>query len=397
MNYRFPEKVNWNARNLILEVAEKGQTIPGFISLAMGNPAEEAIPVELIRACAAEVLAEDPIGLLQYGPMAGDADLLRWVKDRMVHGKGCAAEGNQVILLSGSGKGLGLMPRTMCQEGDEVYCDAFCFLNTPASVRNVGAIPVGIPSDDQGMIPEALEERAKSGKGKYIYLIPNFHNPMGITIPLERRKELYEVAAKYDLLIYEDDPYGDIRFAGEPVPSFKSMDTDGRVVYAGSFSKTLSAGLRVGFLYAPDGLIRKFAAVKSADGQEPMLNQRIISRCLSKLDFNEYLKSISQIYGRKCALMAESLRQHCSPRCRVLVPEGGLFIWVEMPADVDMDAVNDAVIDAGVGVVRSAAFAVDESEPGHAFCLNFSALPDDKIARGAEIFGRVTRQFCDKI
>ena len=140
MNYRFPEKVNWNARNLILEVAEKGRTIPGFISLAMGNPAEEAIPVELIRACAAEVLAEDPIGLLQYGPMAGDADLLRWVKDRMVHGKGCAAEGNQVILLSGSGKGLGLMPRTMCQEGDEVYCDAFCFLNTPASVRNVGVM-----------------------------------------------------------------------------------------------------------------------------------------------------------------------------------------------------------------------------------------------------------------
>lgn len=396
MNYRIPEKLNRNTRNLILEVVEKGRTIPGFISLAMGNPAEETIPAALIQECAAEVFAEDPIALLQYGPMVGDADLIRWVKDRMVNAKGCAAEGNQVILLAGSGKGLGLMPRTLCDVGDEAYCDAFCFPNAPASIRNVGAKAIGIPGDDQGMIPEALEERAKSGKGKYIYLIPNFHNPMGITIPLQRRKDLYEVAAKYDLMIYEDDPYGEIRFAGEPVPSFKSMDTDGRVVYAGSFSKSLSAGLRAGFLYAPDGLAKKLAAVKVADGQEPLLNQKIVSRCLSKLDFDEYLKSVSQVYGRKCSLMARSLEEHCSKRCRILVPEGGMFIWVEMPEDVDIDAVSDAAISAGVGVVKSAAFAVDESNPGHAFRLNFSALPDDKIVQGVEIFGRVTREFCDQ-
>lgn len=395
MKYRVPERLNRNTRNLILEVAEKGRSIPGFISLAMGNPAEEAIPADLIRTCMEEVMAEDLVGLLQYGPMSGDAALMEWVKNRLVGDKGCAPEGNRVILLSGSGKGLSLIARTLCQEGDEAYCDDFCFMNATANMRNVGAAAVGIPGDDQGMIPEALEERARSGKGKYIYLIPNFHNPMGITIPLQRRKDLYEVARRYDLVIYEDDPYGDIRFAGEPVPSFKSLDTDGRVVYAGSFSKTLSAGLRVGYLYAPEGLADKLAAVKTADGQEPLLNQRVIGRCLSKLDFNDYLASISRIYGRKCALMADTLRRSCSARCRILVPEGGLFIWVELPEGADMDAVNEAAIAAGVGVVPSAAFAVDETKPGHAFRLNFSALPDEKIVRGAEIFGEVTQRFCD--
>lgn len=395
MKYRVPERLNRNTRNLILEVAEKGRSIPGFISLAMGNPAEEAIPADLIRTCMEEVMAENLVGLLQYGPMSGDAALMEWVKNRLVSDKGCAPEGNRVILLSGSGKGLSLIARTLCQEGDEAYCDGFCFMNATANMRNVGAVAVGIPGDDQGMIPEALEERARSGKGKYIYLIPNFHNPMGITIPLQRRKDLYEVARRYDLVIYEDDPYGDIRFAGESVPSFKSLDTDGRVVYAGSFSKTLSAGLRVGYLYAPEGLTDKLAAVKTADGQEPLMNQRVIGRCLSKLDFNDYLASISGIYGRKCALMADTLRRSCSARCRILVPEGGLFIWVELPEEADMDAVNEAAIAVGVGVVPSAAFAVDETKPGHAFRLNFSALPDEKIVRGAEIFGEVTRRFCD--
>lgn len=394
MTYRFPGKIDGNTKNLILEVAEKGRGIPGFISFAMGNPARESIPADLLRRCAAEVFEEDPIGLLQYGPSAGDPSLIAWIQDRMVQKKGFPAGGNRVMLLSGSGKGLGLMPRTLCAEGDEAYCDAFCFPNATASMKNVGAVPVGIPMDDQGMIPEALEERARSGKGKYIYLIPNFHNPMGMTLPLQRRQDLYEVAAKYDLLIYEDDPYGEIRFAGEEIPAFKSMDRDGRVVYAGSFSKSLSAGLRVGWLYAEEELIRRFSVVKTADGQEPLLNQRIIAKCLGSMDFDRHLDAVRQIYGRKCRLMAEGLKTFCSPRCKVLVPEGGMFIWVTLPEDVDVDAVSDAVIQAGVGVVKSQAFAVDPGCPGHALRLNFSALPDEQIERGVEIFGRVTREFC---
>ena len=228
MRYRVPERLNRNTRNLILEVAEKGRSIPGFISLAMGNPAEEAIPVELTETETAVVARHSGT---EYQVPLSDIESAELLTERLASSRVAVR----------------------------------CFMNATANMRNVGAAAVGIPGDDQGMIPEALEERARSGKGKYIYLIPNFHNPMGITIPLQRRKDLYTVACKYDLVIYEDDPYGDIRFAGQPVPTFKSLDTDNRVVYAGSFSKTLSAGLRAGYLYAPEGLAGHLAAVKTAE------------------------------------------------------------------------------------------------------------------------------------
>lgn len=392
MNFNLPKKVQGNQVSLIRQVAEKGSAIPDFISFALGNPAKESIPVELIQECAREAFDENPMAVLQYGPMVGEAGLAAWIKERIIATKGCPAQGHKVMLLTGSGKALGFAARTFCEEGDEAFCDEFTFPNAYNSMKNAGAVPVGIPGDERGMLPDRLEKEAKRGKGKYIYLIPNFHNPMGITMPLQRRKEIYEIARKYNLLIYEDDPYGDIRFAGEAVPTIKSLDTDGRVIYVGSFSKTLSAGLRVGFLYAADELVKALAIVKGGDGQDPIFNQKIIAKCLNKMDYDEHLKKISGIYKRKCNLMAENLKKHCDPGCKILVPEGGMFIWIEMPEGVDMDAVSDAAIAAGVGVVKSEAFAADPSKPGHAFRLNFSACEDEAIIKGTEIFGRITRE-----
>ena len=393
MVYHFPEKVMGSQTSLIRDVAEKGRQIPGFISFALGNPAAESIPVALLQECAREVFEESPMGVLQYGPMTGDPKLLKWVEERVVAYKGAAREGNKGLLLTGSGKALGLVPRTLCAEGDEAYCDAFTFPNGFNSIRNVGAKAVGICGDEDGMLPDALAEAAKSGKGRYIYLIPNFQNPSGRTMSLARRKEIYEVAQRYDLIIYEDDPYGDIRFAGEEVPTFKSMDTDGRVLYVGSFSKTLSAGLRVGFVYGAEELIGKISKVKSADGQDPLFNQMIITKCLEKMDFDAHLKEISAVYGRKCKLMLDAMKEYCSPKCHIVEPEGGMFIWVEIPENVDINSLSDAAIKAGVGIVKSEAFATDPSTPGHAFRLNFSASKDEDIVRGIQILGRVTKEY----
>jgi len=394
LEYRVAKKLPPAKVNIILQVVAACQKIPGCISLAMGSPAVESIPVELMQEATQEVFAENPLALLQYGPMAGDAKLAEWIKNRVVTAKGASSEGNTVILLTGSGKALGLVPRTLCDEGDEVYMDEFTFPNAYGSVRNVGGIAVGIPMDEEGMLPEALEEAAKSGKGKYIYLIPNFQNPTGRTMSLDRRKAIYAIASKYDLLIYEDDPYGDVRFTGEEVPSFKSLDVDNRVLYVGSFSKTLSAGLRVGYIYGPAPVMQHIAAIRGADGQDPLFNQKIIMRCLEKMDFEEHLAKVRSIYGRKATLMHKALLEYCAKECRVEMPEGGMFAWVTMPEHIDMDTFAEEALQAGVAVVKSAAFAVDSNNPGHAFRLNFSAPTDEALVKGCEIFGKLTRKYC---
>ena len=393
MNYRFPQKVSENRLSLIRETADRGRAVPGFISFAMGNPAAETIPVDLISQSASEVLCEDPMSILQYGPATGDPKLLAWIKNRLVRCKDAPEKGNKVMLLAGSGKGLALVPRTLCTEGDAAFCDAFSYPNSFNCMRNAGVVPIGIPADEAGMIPELLEEKARQTPGKYLYLIPNFQNPTGRTMPLERRKEIYRIAQKYDLIIYEDDPYGEIRFRGEEIPSIKSLDTDGRVLYAGSFSKTLSAGLRVGFLYGPDALIDKLISVKDADGQDPLYSQKIIVRCLEKMDYDAHLKSISEVYARKCGLITRGLREHCPDVCRFSSPDGGMFVWVTLPEGTDVIRLNDALIGAGVGAVRSEAFSVMPEDPGHAFRLNFSAPSDTDIRKGTEIFGQTIRKY----
>ena len=394
MDYPYPEKAQLELKSLIRAVTEKGRNVPGFISFALGSPAPECIPVDLLRQAYQEVFEEDPLSVLAYGPQIGDEELRMWIRNYMAQRKGCKGSGDSVVMLTGSGRGLGLAPRTLCNDGDEVYLDLFTYPNATYAAHYQGAKPVAIEGDDDGMLPDKLEAAAKSGKGKLIYLIPNFQNPTGRTMSLDRRKAIYEIAKKYRLAIYEDDPYGEIRFAGEEIPSFKSFDTENLVIYAGSFSKILSAGLRVGFLFGPEDMMRKFTAVKNSDGQEPLYNQKIIMHALRKIDLDAHIQILRETYGRKCRLMADTLQRNCSSRCRILVPQGGMFLWVEIPEEIDIDALSDAMIAAGVGPVKSAAFTADLSIPGHAFRLNYSAPSEDDIVAGSEIFGRITRQFC---
>ena len=275
MSFSLPERVILKGPNFIREVFERGVGVPGFISFGIGNPAPEAIPVKVIEDAFDFIVHDNPMGLLQYGPMQGDARLAELTLQRLSKVHHMNLEGQGLIISNGAGQLLGLVPITVCEPGDEVYMDDYTFTSAINSVRNMGAKAVGIKTDEFGMIPSELEKAAQSGKGKYIYLIPNFQNPTGITMPLERRKEIYAIASKYDLFIYEDDPYGEIRFAGEHVPTFKSFDTENRVLYAGSYSKTLSAGLRVGFLLGPEDVIGTIQALKNnTAGQMPLVTPR---------------------------------------------------------------------------------------------------------------------------
>lgn len=391
--FTFPAKALSGAPSLIREVADKGKSIPGFISLAIGNPAPEAIPVATILAAANEVLSGDPMLIMQYGTMVGFPAFREMTINRLRDVKNISTEGKELIVTPGSGQALGLVPRAICNEGDEVFADQYAFTNALNGIRYAGCKLTGIEMDDEGMIPEALEAAAKSGKGKYVYLIPNFQNPTGITLPLQRRKDLYEVARKYDLLIYEDDPYGELRFKGETVPTMASFDEDGRVLYVGSYSKILSAGLRVGYIYGNKKIVDKIQTLRNGtDGQVPFINQMIVEKSIKRLNMPEYLKNLCGIYGAKCQAMLDTLKAACADDVKIVEPEGGMFIWVTLPDRLPVDEFSERCIKNGVGIVKSAGFAADYNKPGNSFRMNFTSLPTELNVKAVEIIGRLTKE-----
>ena len=395
MAFALPDRSISKGPNFIRDVFERGAGIPGFISFGIGNPTGEVVPVEEIQAAFDHIVHTNPLEILQYGPMQGDAKLAEQTLQRLVEVHHMPTEHQQLLLSIGAGQDLGLVPRTVCDAGDEVYMDAYTFTSAINAVRSVGAKAVGIPTDGDGMIPEALEEAAKSGKGKYIYLIPNFQNPTGITMPLERRKAIYEIAKAYDLFIYEDDPYGEIRFAGERVPTFKEMDTDNRVLYAGSYSKTISAGLRVGFLYGPSEVIQAIQVMKNnCDGQMPLVTQRVVSHLLEHIDYDEQIQKVCKVYQEKCRVMLDTFREYGSSKVHLTEPTGGMFVWMTLPDHVDCDAFFEEAITRKVGIVKSGAFAADGVPYGQHFRLSYTVPSIDDIRKGMQIIGELTREYC---
>ena len=395
MAFKLPERSISKGPNFIRDVFERGAGIPGFISFGIGNPAGEVVPVKEIQAAFDHIVHINPLEILQYGPMQGDAKLAEQTLHRLVHVHHMPTENQQLLLSIGAGQDLGLVPRTVCDAGDEVYMDAYTFTSAINAVRSVGAKAVGIPTDGDGMIPEALEEAAKSGKGKYIYLIPNFQNPTGITMPLERRKAIYDIARAYDLFIYEDDPYGEIRFGGERVPTFKEMDADNRVLYAGSYSKTISAGLRVGFLYGPSEVIQAIQVMKNnCDGQMPLVTQRVVSHLLEHIDYDEQIQKVCKVYQEKCRVMLDTFRQYGSSQVDLTEPTGGMFIWMTLPDHVDCDDFFEEAIARKVGIVKSGAFAADGVPYGQHFRLSYTVPSLEDIRKGMQIIGELTREYC---
>lgn len=395
MNYNLPDKTQNAGHNTIRATMMKAATVPNCISFGIGNPAPEAIPSNQIVEAISEIIASNPMRIFQYGMGRGYQPLLDFTEKHLVEDLGINPEGNMLSILSGSGHGLGLIPRTICNEGDIVFADEFTFPNGVAAARNAGCIVKSVKMDSEGMIPSELEKVAKEGKGRYIYLIPNFQNPTGLTMPLQRRKDIYEIAQKYDLIIYEDDPYGEIRFSGEKVPSFKSFDTDGRVIFAGSYSKVLSAGLRVGYLYANEKLLELVDAVKStSDGGTPWLTQMAVYHTLEKVDYKAYIQNICDIYGRKCKVMTDALDEYCSKKVTYKKPEGGMFLWLEIPEDADSELFFDKCLENRVCIIPAQAFQTDLSKgKNNAFRLNYTAMDDEKIIEGIKLLGEVSHTF----
>lgn len=363
---------------------------PAVISLAGGSPDPELFPTDKLSEIAADVLKNDGKKALAYGTTDGYGPLKEELLKR-AEKVGAVKDGDKIIITTGGQQGLDLAARVVVEDNEDIVVEAPSFVGTLNSLRSVRANLIGVPMDSDGMNMESLEETLKNNKVKLIYTIPNFQNPTGITMSLEKRKKMLELAKKYDCLIMEDNPYGDLRFAGEYVPTIKSLDTEGRVIYVSSMSKILSPGLRVGYIVCAAELCDKIEIMKQVnDVHTPCLTQMIAYEFLKRYDIEEHIKKASEVYGRKCRFMLECMDKYF-PNDKGISwtkPEGGLFILVTCPEAIDAAELSiEAVKKYKVAFVPSNNFATDMDEKTSSFRLNYSTMPEEKIEEGIKAIG----------
>lgn len=394
MDYIFSDKVSSLQPSVIREIL-KFTSDPEVISLAAGNPAPEAFPVKEIAGITAKLLAENPINALQYSVTEGYTPLRNRLKERMKRA-GCFDENSdELIITSGAQQANELACKVLLNEGDTLFCEAPSFIGSLNAFKSYNVNLVGVPMEEDGMKLDALEEALKTAnKPKLIYIIPNFQNPTGLCTSLEKRKAIYELAKKYGVMILEDNPYGDIRFAGENIPSIKTMDKDGIVIYSRTFSKTLAPGLRVGYVSAPKPVIQKMVVCKQvSDVHTNIMAQMICDEYLKNYDMDAHLEEIRAVYRHKCGLMLDEIDKNFSKKITVTKPEGGLFIWATLPEGSDMMGFcNTAVQKYKIAVVPGTAFLIHETDKTSSFRLNFSTPTDEQLIKGCEILGKLSKE-----
>lgn len=394
MDYIFSDKVSSLQPSVIREIL-KFTSDPEVISLAAGNPAPEAFPVKEIAGITAGLLAENPINALQYSVTEGYTPLRNRLKERMKKA-GCFDENSdELIITSGAQQANELACKVLLNEGDTLFCEAPSFIGSLNAFKSYNVNLVGVPMEEDGMKLDALEEALRTAnKPKLIYIIPNFQNPTGLCTSLEKRKAIYELAKKYGVMILEDNPYGDIRFAGENIPSIKTMDKDGIVIYSRTFSKTLAPGLRVGYVSAPKPVIQKMVVCKQvSDVHTNIMAQMICDEYLKNYDMDAHLEEIRAVYRHKCGLMLDEIDKNFSKKITVTKPEGGLFIWATLPEGSDMMGFcNTAVQKYKVAVVPGTAFLIHETDKTSSFRLNFSTPTDEQLIKGCEILGKLSKE-----
>lgn len=393
MDYCFADRVASLQPSAIREIL-KYTSDPSVISFAAGNPAPEAFPVKEVEEISRKILLDSPIGALQYAVTEGYGPLREHLTAYMKQKHNVGREFDQILITAGAQQAMDLATKSLCNEGDTVLCESPSFIGSLNAFRSYGLKLRGIPMQDDGMDLEALEQAMKSEKrARFLYTIPNFQNPSGITMSMEKRRRVYELARQHGMIIIEDNPYGDIRFAGEHIPAIKSMDEDGIVLYVGSFSKVLSPGMRVGYAIAPAPLIAKMTVCKqTSDVHTNIWAQMVAYEFMTGYDYEAHLRRIREIYKHKAGLMMDCFDKELAPRLTCNRVEGGLFLWPTLPDGMDMPAFCKEAVQRKVAVVPGNAFLMDEGEPCQSFRINFSTPTDEQLEQGMAILGALVRE-----
>jgi DNA-binding transcriptional MocR family regulator len=350
-------------------------TAEQLISFARGAPSIDIVDVDGLKAAAVRAFETDPVGMTAYGTSIGYVPLRKWIAAK--HG----VNAEQVLITNGSLQADAFLFDYLVQPGDAVVVEKPTYDRTLLNLKNLGAEVHQVTLDSDGIDVAELRKLLESGvRPKLAHIIPNFQNPAGVTLSGPRRTELLSLAKEYGFTIFEDDPYADIRFRGDKLPSMLSQDTDDVVVHASSFTKTVCPGVRVGYLVGPKAVIADIAKRATNLYISPgMVSEAIVHQFCISGDIDKSIATVSAALGERAALLAASLREHI-PGVRFTEPDGGYFLWVELPDDVNVDKLVPAAAERGVAVVKGSDFLLEGGH--HALRLAFSAVTIDQIDEG---------------
>ena len=365
------------------------------ISFAGGLPAPDVFPKAKVSWVSAKVLVEHGETALQYSSTEGLTRLRKQLLERMrerFNVKGLKLE--NLVILSGSQQGLDFTAKIFLDKGDVVFVEKPTYLAAINAFKSYEAKVVEIEMDKDGIVIEDLKRKMKKyPKAKFLYTIPEFQNPTGISMPLKRRKELLEAVKGSNLMILEDSPYTELRYSGKRVVPLISLDKEGRVIYLGTLSKILAPGFRIGWVVADKEIINKFIIAKqAADLQPNTLTQYIAHEFLNEIDLDAHIDSINKEYGHRRDVMLEALKEYMPDGVTWTHPEGGLFLWLTFPKYIDAQILLDKCIERKVAFVPGAPFFAEKPEKNHCR-INFSFVDDEKIVRGIRNIANAIKEY----
>ncbi|MEG1682420.1 MAG: PLP-dependent aminotransferase family protein [Oscillospiraceae bacterium] len=365
----------------------------GVISFAAGLPDPDLFPMADMTAATDKLMAEQGKAALQYGMTKGYGPLLDLLVKRMLEKEGVTCTAENIAVTTGSQQGLALAGMMFIDEGDIVVAENPSYLGGINACRPYGPTFMGVDTDDDGMVIADLERVLQENpRVKLIYVIPNFQNPTGKAWTLERRQQFMEVVSHYDVIVLEDNPYGEIRFKGAHIPCLKTMDKKGQVMYLGSFSKILSPGLRVAWICASPEIATMAERLKEGlDLQCSQFSQMQVAAYLRDYDIEAHITEIQAAYKHRCDLMLETIEKTFPASVKYTRPEGGMFVWLELPADLDADGLLDEAIDAGVAYIPGEFFYANEGCK-NTVRLNFTMVDDKQIVDGITILAGVLKK-----
>lgn len=389
-SHRFAQRTRTIKSSAIRELLKLTQS-KEVISFAGGLPASELFPLERFEDACHRVMQTKGAEALQYGPTEGYAPLREMIANNLSR-YGILASPENVLITSGSQQALDLIAKLLINRGERILVEAPTYLGALQAFNVFGAEYVTVPIDQDGLRTDCLEEALRSGP-KFMYLLPNFQNPGGVTMSLERRKELVYLSNKYGIPIIEDDPYGQLRFEGEHMPPLVMLDREnhrrddtyqlGNVIYLSTFSKTLAPGLRLGWIVAPPEVILKLVQLKQgADLHTSTFNQIVTYEVARDGFLDEHVKTIRQVYRERRDVMLQSLKEHFPEEVTWTHPQGGLFLWVTLPEGMNCKTLFQAAVKENVAFVPGDCFFPGEGEGLRNFRLNFSNAKPEQIREG---------------